>query len=78
MGKYKKQLEQNTKDFLAAHKDELKAGKPVAVSLLSVAQNLLCGNCGVKSVDNGGEAELKRCSRCMLAYYCSRECQVQD
>jgi len=31
-----------------------------------------CGNCAVKSSD------LKRCSYCLLVYYCSRECQKQD
>jgi hypothetical protein len=30
-----------------------------------------CGNCAVKSSD------LKRCSYCLLVYYCSRECQKQ-
>lgn len=35
-----------------------------------------CNTCNKTSTENGGS--LKRCSKCMITIYCSRECQAAD
>jgi len=39
------------------------------------ATGRVCSNCGIG--EGGGGAALKPCSRCKVALYCGRDCQVQ-
>ena len=42
---------------------------------IAPATGRVCSNCGIG--ERGGGAALKPCSRCKVALYCGRECQVQ-
>lgn len=45
-------------------------------SLLKLGVGRVCFFCGVPEIKNG--PKLKQCNRCKAAFYCSRDCQVND
>jgi len=77
---YRKAAEQGLLNAVAALK-QLSAGavKSSASTLtpktVAPATGRVCSNCGIG--ERGGGAALKPCSRCKVALYCGRECQVQ-
>lgn len=78
MGKHKKAMKKYTLEFLEKNKETLDAGQDVPISSLSVARDNVCGYCSALSIALGGTKQLSKCGRCLLAYYCCRECQVAD
>lgn len=46
-------------------------------NLLSICNNTLCPR-NIEAMANGTTVDLKRCSRCKIATYCSVECQTAD
>lgn len=78
MGKHKKQMKKNGEEFRAKVRAAGEAGEEVTVSELRLAFDHVCGYCNAKSTTYGGIVELKKCGKCMLAYYCCRDCQVSD
>ena len=78
MGKTKKAMKKYTHEFLEKNKEALDAGQNVPISALSFALDNCCGHCKIPCLSHGGPKKLSKCSRCLLAYYCSRECQLAD
>jgi hypothetical protein len=52
----------------------IRVDSPDSVIFLSVDYKHICGYCGMTDK----EKSLMQCSKCMMTYYCSRECQVKD
>ena len=48
---------------------------PSTPKAIAPATGRVCSNCGIG--ERGGDAALKPCSRCKVALYCGRECQVR-
>jgi len=77
---YRKAAEQGPVNAVAELK-RLSAGvvtsiaSPSTPKAIAPATGRVCSNCGIG--EKGGGAALKPCSRCKVALYCGRECQVQ-
>ena len=55
------------------HKEKCVKTEVSSLDASFIAQaSKVCGSCGYKKI------ELTACSRCLTAYYCSKECQVKD
>jgi len=48
---------------------------PSTPKAIAPATGRVCSNCGIGEI--GGDAALKPCSRCKVALYCGRKCQVR-
>jgi len=77
---YRKAAEQGVVNAVSALK-RLSAGpvtsnaSPSTPKAVAPATGRVCSNCGIG--ERGGGAALKPCSRCKVALYCGRECQVK-
>jgi len=78
MGKTKKAMKKYTNEFLEKNREALDAGEKVPISTLALAQDNCCAHCKLPCLSHGGPKKLSKCGRCLLVYYCSRECQLAD
>jgi MYND finger len=72
-----KRTKKNTAAFLAAAREKASAtGEPMTLSRLQMAADGECAYCKAESIKHGGLIKLKKCGRCCLVFYCSKECQA--
>jgi len=72
--------EKSFQKFLSECKDVRKSKRKVlrqeedANPIYSLICKIFCGNC--KKIQTPGQIRFKKCARCEMIFYCSRECQV--